>query len=128
MVDCDWNPAIDKQSSARCYRQGQTKPVYVYRLVTEGRIEDAIIQRQYCKDTLTSGILINASSASEDLEEVKEEVKISLSKSNMNFLVFPATMNSGGDSVGAGEVADGLVAMSKLLQLQTVKNIIKTTK
>lgn len=126
MIDCDWNPAIDKQASARCYRQGQTKPVYVYRLVTEGKIEDAIIQRQYCKDSLTSGIMVDSSSTSEDLEEVKE-VKISLSKSNMSFLVHPVTMNID-DSSSGGEVADQLVAISKLLQLQTVKNIMKTSK
>ena len=127
MIDCDWNPAIDKQASARCYRQGQTKPVYVYRLVTEGKIEDAIIQRQYCKDSLTSGIMVDSSSTSEDLEEVKEEVKISLSKSNMSFLVHPTTMNTDAATSG-GEVADQLVAISKLLQLQTVKNIVKTSK
>ncbi len=127
MIDCDWNPAIDKQASARCYRQGQTKPVYVYRLVTEGKIEDAIIQRQYCKDSLTSGIMVDSSSTSEDLEEVKEEVKISLSKSNMSFLVHPTTMNVDAVTSG-GEVADQLVAISKLLQLQTVKNIVKTSK
>ena len=44
MFDCDWNPAIDKQAMSRVWREGQKRPVYIYRLVTQGCIEDSIIQ------------------------------------------------------------------------------------
>jgi hypothetical protein len=36
----DWNPQVDLQAMARVHRIGQTKPVHVYRLCTEGTIEE----------------------------------------------------------------------------------------
>ena len=36
----DWNPQSDLQAMARVHRIGQTKPVHVYRLCTEGTIEE----------------------------------------------------------------------------------------
>jgi hypothetical protein len=52
MVDADWNPATDHQSMARIYRQGQTKPCFVYRLFTTGTVEEIIYQRQIHKGNL----------------------------------------------------------------------------
>ena len=57
MCDCDWNPAIDAQAMARVWREGQKLPVFVYRLVAEGRIEDAILQRQQSKAGLASSVM-----------------------------------------------------------------------
>lgn len=54
MCDVDWNPATDKQAMSRIWRDGQTKPVVIYRLVGAGTIEEAILQRQYQKDELNS--------------------------------------------------------------------------
>jgi len=51
-MDCDWNPAVDLQALARCWRDGQTKPVFIYRLVTQGTIEQLILSRQYGKGLL----------------------------------------------------------------------------
>ena len=44
MFDCDWNPAIDKQAMSRVWREGQKRPVFIYRLIADGRVEDAILQ------------------------------------------------------------------------------------
>jgi SNF2 family DNA or RNA helicase len=44
MMDCDWNPATDKQAMGRIWRPGQTKPVVIYRLVADKSIEYAILQ------------------------------------------------------------------------------------
>ena len=52
MVDADWNPATDHQAMARVYRQGQTKPCFVYRMFTTGTVEEVIYQRQMQKGTL----------------------------------------------------------------------------
>lgn len=40
ILDCGWNPTIDEQSVGRCFRLGQLKPVFVYRLMTAETIED----------------------------------------------------------------------------------------
>ena len=33
MFDPDWNPANDDQAMARCWRDGQKKECYIYRLI-----------------------------------------------------------------------------------------------
>lgn len=40
--DLDFNPYNDRQAADRCHRLGQTKPVHVIRLVSEGTIEENI--------------------------------------------------------------------------------------
>lgn len=46
MFNSDWKPATDMQAMARVYRQGQTKPNFIYRLFTTGTVEEVIYQRQ----------------------------------------------------------------------------------
>ena len=43
MYDSDWNPQVDLQAMDRAHRIGQKKPVQVFRFVTEGTIEEKII-------------------------------------------------------------------------------------
>ena len=54
LVDNDWNPATDIQAMGRVYRQGQTKPCTIYRLITSGTIEEVIYQRQNQKERLAA--------------------------------------------------------------------------
>jgi SNF2 family DNA or RNA helicase len=42
--DSDWNPAIDLQAQDRCHRIGQTRAVTIYRLVSEGTVEETIVK------------------------------------------------------------------------------------
>lgn len=59
LLDADWNPATDEQAMARVWRDGQTKPVYVYRLLSTATIDEKIMQRQFAKhrvaDTVVDG-------------------------------------------------------------------------
>ncbi|KAI9323763.1 SNF2 family N-terminal domain-containing protein [Dichotomocladium elegans] len=45
LFDSDWNPQVDLQAMDRAHRIGQTKQVYVYRLVTENAIEEKVLER-----------------------------------------------------------------------------------
>ncbi len=47
--DSDWNPTVDSQAMDRCHRLGQTKQVTVYRLVTDGTIEEDVLVRAESK-------------------------------------------------------------------------------
>ena len=49
IYDIDWNPQNDVQAMDRAYRIGQTKPVQVYKLITEHTIEERISEFQKYK-------------------------------------------------------------------------------
>ena len=57
IADPWWNPATEEQASARAHRIGQLRPVTVYRLVTQGSIEEKIVQLHRSKRDLADGIL-----------------------------------------------------------------------
>lgn len=57
LYDMDWNPAHDVQAMARVWRDGQKRPVLVYRLATSGTIEEKIFQRQITKQGLGGGLM-----------------------------------------------------------------------
>ena len=44
MFDCDWNPATDQQAMSRIWRPGQKLPVFIYRMICSGTIEEAILK------------------------------------------------------------------------------------
>ncbi|CAN3374450.1 ISWI chromatin-remodeling complex ATPase Isw1p [Diutina rugosa] len=45
LYDSDWNPQADLQAMDRAHRIGQTKQVKVFRLVTEGAVEEKVLER-----------------------------------------------------------------------------------
>ncbi|SEI42765.1 non-specific serine/threonine protein kinase [Azotobacter beijerinckii] len=55
-----WNPAAEAQASDRAYRIGQDKPVFVYRLIARGSVEEKIQQLQKAKAELARGLLEGA--------------------------------------------------------------------
>jgi superfamily II DNA or RNA helicase len=57
IADPWWNPAAEEQASARAHRMGQQRPVTVYRLVTQGSIEEKIVRLHRSKRDLAEGIL-----------------------------------------------------------------------
>jgi SNF2 family DNA or RNA helicase len=56
-----WNPATEAQASDRAYRIGQDKPVFVYKLIARGSLEEKIQQLQQSKARLASGLLDSGS-------------------------------------------------------------------
>jgi superfamily II DNA or RNA helicase len=51
-----WNPAVENQATDRAHRIGQQKPVFVYKLVAKGTLEEKILQLQEKKQLLADGV------------------------------------------------------------------------
>jgi SNF2 family DNA or RNA helicase len=58
-----WNPAVEAQATARAHRIGQTKPVFVTRLVTQGTLEERMMTLLARKRELAAALLEGGSSA-----------------------------------------------------------------
>ncbi len=58
-----WNPAVENQATDRAHRIGQENPVFVYKLLTEGTLEEKIIALQERKRDLAQGVLAGAGEA-----------------------------------------------------------------
>ena len=52
-----WNPAVENQASDRAYRIGQTKNVFVHKLVSEGTVEEKIDKLINSKKALAENII-----------------------------------------------------------------------
>ncbi|MCD6527110.1 MAG: DEAD/DEAH box helicase [Desulfuromonas sp.] len=63
-----WNPAVENQATDRAYRIGQDKPVFVYKMIAQGTVEEKIVQMQEKKQQLADGVY------AEDGEDGKNEV------------------------------------------------------
>ena len=59
-----WNPAAQDQATDRAYRIGQTRPVFVYNLVTAGSVEERMLGLQRRKRELAESVLSAPGSAS----------------------------------------------------------------
>ncbi len=51
-----WNPAAENQATDRAHRIGQDKSVFVYKLITEGTVEEKILELQDRKRELAEGM------------------------------------------------------------------------
>ncbi|KAJ2716626.1 hypothetical protein H4R19_000540 [Coemansia spiralis] len=57
LFDMGWNPLYDEQAVARAYRYGQTRRVYVYRLLTTGTWENHLFNNNIFKIAMTRRVV-----------------------------------------------------------------------
>ncbi|GAA2616995.1 DEAD/DEAH box helicase [Streptomyces axinellae] len=75
-----WNPAVEAQATDRAYRIGQTRPVQVHRLVTEGTIEDRIAAMLRRKQALADAVLGSGEGALTELSDAELAELVELRK------------------------------------------------
>ena len=56
LYDPWWNPAVEAQAIDRAHRIGQDKPVFIYRLMVSGSVEEKMLAMQDKKRQLAKGI------------------------------------------------------------------------
>jgi hypothetical protein len=56
IYDPSWTPAEDSQAVDRAYRIGQTKKVFVYRMITAGTVEEKMYEKQVHKDGIRRAV------------------------------------------------------------------------
>ena len=61
LMDPWWNPAVEDQAIDRVHRIGQDKTVFVYRLITQGTIEERIMDLKTSKRNLFDQVIGNLS-------------------------------------------------------------------
>ncbi|PWT74459.1 MAG: helicase SNF2 [Proteobacteria bacterium] len=69
-----WNPAVERQATDRAHRIGQNNPVFTYKLIVTGSVEEKITRLQASKTALAAGILGEGNAANTELtaEQVAE--------------------------------------------------------
>jgi SNF2 family DNA or RNA helicase len=73
-----WNPAVEEQATDRAHRIGQTKNVFVYKLIAQGTIEQRMVDLQDRKRNLAKSILDKTGSH-----------KMNFSEQDLEFLLAP---------------------------------------
>jgi superfamily II DNA or RNA helicase len=58
-----WNPAVEAQATARAHRIGQDKPVFVYKLIARGTLEERMLKLIERKQQLAEALLAGGSAA-----------------------------------------------------------------
>lgn len=70
-----WNPAVERQATDRAHRIGQDKPVFVYKLIASGTVEEKILDLQSRKADIAESLFEAADASSiqlrpEDIEQL----------------------------------------------------------
>ncbi len=75
-----WNPASENQAADRAHRIGQTNPVFVHKLISEGSIEERILDLQQKKSKLVEALLSEKTSKlqldTETLEDLLAPIEV----------------------------------------------------
>lgn len=73
----EWNPALEDQASARAYRHGQTKTVFVYRLYYANTVEQIVNERIELKRDLSDIAVIGVNGKQENRDDILNALLLS---------------------------------------------------
>lgn len=64
-----WNPAVEDQATDRSHRIGQENPVFVYKLIVSGSVEEVMLQMQEKKRQLYNSVFVEQTAGMMQLTE-----------------------------------------------------------
>lgn len=73
----EWNPAVEDQASARAYRRGQKKTVFIHRFYYKDTVEEIVNQRIDRKREMATTAVIGSDGSSSDLQDIIDAVNAS---------------------------------------------------
>lgn len=73
----EWNPALEDQASARAYRRGQKKNVFVYRLFYLETVEQIVNERIERKREMSEAAIVGTDGSIENKEDIIAALNIS---------------------------------------------------
>lgn len=73
----EWNPALEDQASARAYRRGQIKTVFVYRLYYANTVEQIVNERIELKRSLSETAVIGVTGKQENRDDILNALLLS---------------------------------------------------
>ena len=72
----EWNPSLEDQASARAYRRGQTKTVFIYRLYYKDTVEEIVNERIERKRDIASIAIVGNDGISQDRKDIIAALKL----------------------------------------------------
>ena len=118
IFDASWNPCHDSQAVCRVYRYGQTKPCYIYRLVSDKCLERKIYDRQINKQGMSDRVVDEANPdnylSSKDIHSLwdEEDTQIDINYKSWNQDNYIKKYETLGDRVLAQVVMDHADSLS----------------
>ena len=73
----EWNPSLEDQASARAYRRGQDKTVFIYRLYYKDTVEEVINERIEKKRSMFDAAVVGIDGSVENREDIIRALTIS---------------------------------------------------
>lgn len=66
----EWNPAVEDQASARAYRRGQSKKVFIYRLFYKNTVEEVVNDRIVMKRGMFDSAIVGVDGSQMNSEDI----------------------------------------------------------
>ena len=66
----EWNPSLEDQATARAYRRGQTKTVFIYRLYYKDTVEEIVNERIERKRDIAAIAIVGNDGISQDRKDI----------------------------------------------------------
>ncbi|KAF3003430.1 hypothetical protein E8E13_001503 [Curvularia kusanoi] len=103
-LDEDWNPQITLQAEARAHRIGQTKPVTIYKLCTQGTVEEQMMGRIRKKLYLSTKITESMRNIHDDQTPAKTKASLTDDMPQMDSTQLRSLIRRGAQTLSHPEI------------------------